>query len=321
MTSSLTPAQFDAKELEAYKELWAAESRLPGVMNLAHRHAGDQQVSNGYGRPKSWRMTDREARGRLDYLASSYNYPQDPSSRLTPCDVIAEIEQAEYEIGQRRQVIAEMEAVYAQAPWTRWFKCTNPDGHVHSSLRDCPTVRFDTPMAWITDMSGQDEDAAVADPRLGPTLCSVCFPEAPVERRLTQREVDREAREADKLARQEAKYAKQLRDDEVFRTSDRDRVTTVAACKALVRRPAETAVELEWCASEDGKARFSDEESRQRFIRNVTARLEGEKADAAEANRVLLAREESAPGTGWTQADADKAVASAVKRTRKAYFG
>ena len=53
----------------------------------------------------------------------------------------------------------------------------------------------------------------------------------------------------------------------------------------------------------------------------LTEHLPAVQADARHANAILLAREAAAPGTGWTQADADKAVASAAKRTRKAYFG
>lgn len=296
--------EFDTRELAAYKELWQIEATLPSVNSLVHRHAGDQQVSNGYGRPKSWKMSDAEARGHLEHLASSYNYPQDPSSSLTPADVLARIEQVELDIAERRQVIAGMERLYAQDPWTRYFPCLNRDGHIHSSLRGCPTVRWDTDMGWAVEMSGLSADQAIHGVEgqfegLGETLCSVCFPDAPAEWCRTRSEVTRAEREAAKAACQEAKYAKQLRPEgEMFREEGGHGplVTTVARCLALLREEVEL---RDYYGRGEHPSHF----------RSVT--------DAERARQVLLAREERQPGTGATQAAIDKVIASAVKKNIK----
>lgn len=60
--------------------------------------------------------------------------------------------------------------------WNRFF--TVPDGHIHRST-SCHTLRATTRIGWTPNLSGRTEREAVEE--LGPTLCTVCFPSAPVE--------------------------------------------------------------------------------------------------------------------------------------------
>jgi hypothetical protein len=62
--------------------------------------------------------------------------------------------------------------------WSRFFLVTSSAGHVHRSMA-CSTCRPTTTYGWLPELSGQTEAQAVAE--LGPALCSVCFPSAPVE--------------------------------------------------------------------------------------------------------------------------------------------
>ena len=62
--------------------------------------------------------------------------------------------------------------------WSRFWLVTTSSGHVHSSTA-CSTCYATTGFAPYPDLSGCDEVEAVAI--LGETLCSVCFPSAPVE--------------------------------------------------------------------------------------------------------------------------------------------
>lgn len=66
--------------------------------------------------------------------------------------------------------------------WTRFF--TVPAGHIHQSTNcsTCNKGQYRTQFGWNPELSGLTEAEAVA--KLGPTLCSVCFPSAPVEWRL-----------------------------------------------------------------------------------------------------------------------------------------
>lgn len=60
--------------------------------------------------------------------------------------------------------------------WNRFF--TVPDGHIHRST-SCHSLRITTRIGWTPSLSGRTEAEAVAD--LGPTMCTICFPSAPVE--------------------------------------------------------------------------------------------------------------------------------------------
>ena len=62
--------------------------------------------------------------------------------------------------------------------WTRAFLVNNSNGHVHSST-SCSTCFETTQYAWLTDYSGANEEAIVAD--AGVRACTVCYPSAPVD--------------------------------------------------------------------------------------------------------------------------------------------
>jgi hypothetical protein len=323
MTSkTVTPAEFDAAEFDLIQRRDKAWSSLGRLMDIAHRMAGDRQRGFGTG---SWQLTDGAAEMKLAAMAQGAD-SLDLSMRKRPSEVIALIVETRNIIRELQQRIEDMEAVFRAAPWNRYFPCLNADGHIHASLRGCPTVRPGTSMGWATQMSGLTPDEAIHGVEgvfegLGETLCSVCFPGAPAEWCRTRSEVTKAERAAAKAAKAEAKFVKNLRPDEIFRTHDGERIETVAAAKALVRKPAETEIELEWNRSEGAAIRSSYPERQVNMIASIEARLGAEGNDAGRANEILMIREAAAPGTGWTQADADKAVASAAKRAHKAWFG
>lgn len=62
--------------------------------------------------------------------------------------------------------------------WTRFFLVTNTNGHIHSTTA-CRTCVATTTFAWLPELSGLSEHDAVG--AHGSILCTVCFPEAPVE--------------------------------------------------------------------------------------------------------------------------------------------
>lgn len=62
--------------------------------------------------------------------------------------------------------------------WSRFFLVISSAGHIHRS-QECHTCRVTTEYGWLPKLSGKSEDEAVE--KLGPKLCSVCFPSAPVE--------------------------------------------------------------------------------------------------------------------------------------------
>lgn len=66
----------------------------------------------------------------------------------------------------------------AYTGWNRYFLVTSSAGHVHRSMH-CSTCNPRTTYSPVVALSGQDDAAAVE--LLGETLCTVCFPEAPVD--------------------------------------------------------------------------------------------------------------------------------------------
>jgi hypothetical protein len=305
--SPQTPAEFDAAELALMNQAAALGAEAEQLIQVAHREAGDIKSHNGgFGRRRvvSWQLSDEEA------LTRAGRAEQFAEKALAVRDL-----EAGYQA---------MEAVYRSNPWTRYFPCRNADGHIHSSERGCQTVRFDTDMGWAVQLSGQDIATAVAE--LGETLCSVCFPDAPARWCRTRSEVtraEREAARAEKNAARDAKLAvKNLTAAESAELSEyaRERVTTVAAAKAIVREAAESAVELEWIATDEGKARWAGMEDRYAAYAERARLRNAEKAGASlAADRILFAREAAAPGTGWTLAQSVKSVEGTIKRTRKGY--
>ncbi len=65
--------------------------------------------------------------------------------------------------------------------WTRFFLVQ----HIHNSMH-CSSFRWNTRIQWLPDVSGLTEAEAVAEH--GATLCTICFPTAPVA--LTQAKAD-----------------------------------------------------------------------------------------------------------------------------------
>jgi len=63
--------------------------------------------------------------------------------------------------------------------WSRFFLV--PGGHIHSSMycSTCNKANQPTEFQWLPELSGLTEDDAVKD--YGAILCTVCYPNAPVE--------------------------------------------------------------------------------------------------------------------------------------------
>lgn len=218
--------------------------------------------------------------------------------------------------------IANMNAVYNMAAnrWTRFYpSVTKSQPHIHRSL-SCRTLHHTTVMTWAPELSGRTDAEAVEE--LDEALCSVCFPDAPVALHNYVSRKSQEAvaeREAEKDARAAAKAAKQLTEDEQFRTHyGNDRVTTVAGLKELVRKAIEEAVALEAYSSAKFAADWTGDSSQlANLLRNVTDNLGRMQADAVAAERILVAREDAHEGHGATAQDIAKMRANKVKAARR----
>lgn len=80
-----------------------------------------------------------------------------------------------------RAIVRAADAQWETRQWNRYFLVCSSNGHIHSSTNchTCNKGKNPTQFALVPSLSGKDIDAAVAE--LGSALCSVCFPDAPVE--------------------------------------------------------------------------------------------------------------------------------------------
>jgi hypothetical protein len=92
-----------------------------------------------------------------------------------------------------------LDTLYNNYRWTRYILV--PDGHIH--FDGCTTLRHDTARTFLPDESGNTVPAMIA--KYTTAMCTVCFPEAPVDP--AYQEAERKT-EADKQAARDERTAK-----------------------------------------------------------------------------------------------------------------
>lgn len=159
---------------ELYQREQTIRTRIASALDHAHYCAKDEK--RGRGRYRAWMLSDDDAIEATAVVAAdetARSYDRD-SARNT----LAKLDALRAELEAVDEAAAPYEADYADHRWARFFLVTSSNGHIHSSMH-CSTCHPTTSYAWLPQLSGLDEAAAVADQ--GPRLCSVCFPSAPVE--------------------------------------------------------------------------------------------------------------------------------------------
>jgi hypothetical protein len=285
MTKTPQEAQaFDAEVAELHTAWLSLLARRNKTVDQAHYAVGDKH--DGWTRGNPWVKSDTVVLAKLAELAAAED-AYDLSRGLKPSQVLAELAKLEADIDIQRAAIAERDDEWRADPWHRYILCLSANGHIHNYW-GCSTLRYDTPVEWHPDLSGLSVDEAVKV--LGPILCSVCFPSAPLGYRRDKKDVNRAANDAAKAAKAEVKYVKALRPAEVFRV-DGDRITTVAACKQVIR---------------------DEVAHRNLYGRGPSSRHAEYVTGAEQAKKVLLARD-GAHG-GMTEAEIATLIARAEKR-------
>lgn len=284
------PSAFDEAEAALHAQAARLDAEHDSAMDDIHRAAGDKKQR--YGHRYLWKSTDAEVLARMQAGPVLF-------LGRTPEQLVARLDALHDDLTAALAQIGEMEAVWKQYRWNRFYPCLNRDGHIHSTYHGCPTVRLTTLMAWYPALSGKTTEDAVAE--LGEALCSVCFPDAPVSwksKTLGQVKDERTAAEraAAKAARDDARYMKQLREDEEFKDHDRRWVTTVARLKEILR---------------------DEVMYRDYYGHGTHPSHPGSVTDAEKAAALLLAREAARAGSGATQEQIGKIIANAVKANIK----
>ncbi|QLF84543.1 hypothetical protein SEA_RIE18_61 [Microbacterium phage Rie18] len=112
------------------------------------------------------------------------NYQMSPSLRASREERVAELTEQIAAIREEAAPLKATAIAYDKANyegWNRFFLVQ----HIHNS-QHCSSFRPTTRVGWLPSVSGLTEAEAVAEH--GATLCTICFPSAPVE--LTTPKVD-----------------------------------------------------------------------------------------------------------------------------------
>ena len=195
-----TPKEIDTKLAELYTELYRLQDRFASTESSILHAAGASFYYRG-----RQRVTDMQVDEALEILKQDaayieaykaehgYTEPRDYGEyhgtnwdayegrvaiheHRRPAELLEKLEALALELGELHTEIVKLEQLYTG--WSRFFLVTSSAGHVHSSMH-CSTCRPTTRYGWLPELSGKTE--AVAVDELGPTLCTVCFPSAPVE--------------------------------------------------------------------------------------------------------------------------------------------
>lgn len=183
---NLSPVEIDTIYVERLRRLYEAESAAAGAASRVVRESGKCVVL-----PRGGSVYVRNEAPLVAYrsysLAEVQPYVIDVQTclaeGLAPAAAVDAYCEANEALSEARVDVAEIDAIYAAKPWSRFWLVTSSDGHIHRSCHchTCNKGLRRTGFALTPSLSGKATDEAVA--ALGPALCTACFPEAPVESR------------------------------------------------------------------------------------------------------------------------------------------
>lgn len=148
---------------------------IQGAVERLHESVDDRR--SGYA--GSWKMSYTEA------FETAQRRAADPAEKHYNARVIRDALDylAKHQAAQQEllEAMKPYEAQFNARRWTRFFWVQNNGGHGHSSMScsTCNKGKSRTQFGWHPELSGLTMADAVA--KFGPTLCTVCFPDAPVE--------------------------------------------------------------------------------------------------------------------------------------------
>ncbi len=176
--SAVDPKEHDEAQAARHHELAKLQQKAGWKEDSIMRLAGFRR---GYASRSQWFARDlsgppRTFEDALGVLEAMDQDKRDLTAGTTPGQALREHGEIQEAIAAALSDIAEAEQLYTG--WSRYFLVTSSSGHIHSSLH-CSTCRPTTTFGWLPELSGRDEAQAVD--ACGPTLCSVCFPEAPLD--------------------------------------------------------------------------------------------------------------------------------------------
>lgn len=175
----MTPVEIDTQLSELHRAMLAARRYQEIATDKLHCALGQRQ--RGYGRNASWPTSDADALTACEEGAAS-GKPSTPW--WYPSEALTVYREALARVADIEERAEPLNAEWdRRGGWSRYFTVQQAGGHIHASM-DCSTCnrgRFATQFAWNPELSGTTEAQALASLGAhGYTMCTVCFPSAPV---------------------------------------------------------------------------------------------------------------------------------------------
>jgi hypothetical protein len=170
--STMTPSEIDTLLAALYYESLKADQAIVWAKDTIYRKAGATQ--DVWSRRKAWSMSwdDAVAAVLAQSKSTERNYRVDEAQRAI--DTYNEAVAKDAEIDAQMDVYND--EFDRRGGWTRAFIVQNGNGHIHRTMH-CNTCFPTTRFGWVTQVSGWDEDAIVAE--AGEGACTICYPSAP----------------------------------------------------------------------------------------------------------------------------------------------
>lgn len=199
LTATLTPVEIDTLVLDLSWKRFVTADRLSHAREYLTRFVGrEQRVGYGYKSTYFHPTEDRTmvageayaiAREMLDNAPMTF---EDGTPKSRPYiykvgstldeDSFTRIAILEAEVAAISAELTALQAEFvSRGGWDRYFLVASSAGHIHSttSCHTCNKGKNQTEFALVPSLSNLKVDVAVE--ALGAALCSICFPDAPVE--------------------------------------------------------------------------------------------------------------------------------------------
>lgn len=201
-----TPVEVDTRLADIHQEIFMIGERLERAENTVFGWAGRREYV-----PATWQnrrsryvnhgtyeeaREETERRWAEEQAWRAADYPQDarPAHKNSrdgydipfegPQKTLDEVERLRAERYRKMTQANEMDAEWIRrGRWSRFWLVVSSAGHIHKTT-GCQTCRRTTRFGWMPEYSGMTEEEAIAKlGRWAESLCSVCFPAAPVAKR------------------------------------------------------------------------------------------------------------------------------------------
>ena len=167
MVADQSAAMYATRGVEVTKQGYGKQQRT-----VYTTITGEQMVN-----PLAWQLIKARLDGDFGEFPEKNEYGSPRNYKEDFDKAMAEREKATEDLDTARSIYQEANSHYEG--WNRYFGVQ--DGHIHSSMdcHSCNNGFTPTSFVWLPDLSGSTEEEAVAAG--GATLCTHCYPTAPVE--------------------------------------------------------------------------------------------------------------------------------------------